>query len=213
MKLLSVNTAKPEQLQVGEKSVKTGIFKNAQNGPILVNELGLTGDTIVNKKVHGGVDQAIYIYSQSDYHWWQEQLGRELEPGMFGENLTISEYHSGDLRIGDRLLLGGNVLLEITAPRVPCAQFATKMGDGSFGKKFVSADRPGAYARVLVSGTIEAGCDIEWQPTDQDYATINEVFIEWHKKSWSESIARKALRSPISMIARGIIEERSGVVL
>ncbi len=213
MKLLSINTGCEQQLAVGNKLVKTGIFKQARSGPVAVNELGLEGDTIVNKKVHGGIDQAIYIYSAADYAWWEAKLGRELEPGTFGENLTISDYHGSDLRIGDRLLLGGSVLLEISAPRVPCVQFTTKMGDRSFAKKFVSAERPGAYARVLVSGIIESGLDIEWQPTDQNYATINEIFIEWHRKSWSQAIARKALSSPISMIARGIIEKRSGVVV
>ena len=212
MKVLSINTAIPEKLQVGKKSVTTGIFKQPRKGPILINELGLNGDTIVNKKVHGGVDQAIYIYSAEDYTWWEEQLGRDLHPGVFGENLTISNYHDGDLRVGDRLLLAGNVLLEISCPRVPCAQFTTKMGDSSFAKKFVAAQRPGAYARVLVPGEIDVGCDIEWQPTEHNYATINEIFIEWHSKSWSESIAKKALNSPISMIARDIIEQRSGVV-
>lgn len=212
MKVLSINTALPEKLQVGKKSVTTGIFKKPRKGSVLINELGLKGDTIVNKKVHGGVDQALYIYSAKDYAWWQEQLGRDLQPGMFGENLTITNYHDGDLRIGDRLLLANNVLLEISAPRVPCVQFTTKMGDSSFAKKFVAAQRPGAYARVLVPGEIEVGCDIEWQLTEENYATINEVFIEWHRKSWSESIAKKALSSPISMIARDIIEKRSGVV-
>lgn len=213
MKILSVNTASAEQLAVGEKSVTTGIFKKTRQGPVLLNELGLAGDTIVNKNVHGGVDQAVYIYTATDYAWWEEKLGRKLEPGMFGENLTITDYHAGDLRIGDRLLIGGDVLLEISAPRVPCVQFATKMGDSAFGKKFVAAQRPGAYARVIKPGKLEAGYDINWQPTEKDYATINEVFVEWHKKSWSEAIARKALSSPISMIAREIIEQRSGVVV
>lgn len=213
MKVLSVNTASLEPLRVGAKTVKTGIFKKAREGTVLVSELGLEGDTIVNKKYHGGIDQAVYLYSAVDYAWWEEQLGRELEPGIFGENLTISDYHAGDLRIGDRLLVGGSVLLEISAPRVPCRHFAAKMGDSKFGKKFVAAIRPGAYARVLTPGEIAAGNDIEWQPTDQDYATINEVFVEWHKKSWSETMARKALSSPISIIARKLIEQRSGVIL
>jgi len=212
MKVLSVNTAAPQQLQVGDKSVTTGIFKIPRKGSVLINELGLQGDTIVNKKVHGGVDQAIYLYSAADYSWWEEELGRDLQPGMFGENLTITDYHNGPLRVGDRLLIGSDVLLEISAPRVPCVQFTTKMGDSSFAKQFVAAQRPGAYARVISPGEVEAGCDIVWQPTEKDYATIHEIFIEWHRGSWSEVIAKKALNSPISMIARGIIEQRSGVV-
>jgi len=211
MEILSINTASPQILQVGKKAVTTGIFKEPRQGAVYLGELGLEGDTIVNKIVHGGEDQAIYLYSAADYAWWIEQLGKDIPPGMFGENLTITDYHSGPLRIGDRLLINGQVVLEITAPRVPCVQFTTKMGDSTFAKKFVAAQRPGAYARVLVPGEVEVGNEIVWQPTDKDYATINEVFVEWHNKSWSEAVARKALNSPISKIARGIIQERSGV--
>lgn len=211
MKIVSINTAKPEQLQVGSKSVTTGIFKRPQSGPIKVSELGLLGDSIINKKFHGGLDQAIYIYSATDYAWWEEQLDRELDPGTFGENLTITDFHDSELRVGDRLTLGGQVILELTAPRVPCSQFTAKMGDGSFGKKFVAACKPGVYARVIQTGEIEVGSEIEWQATDKDYASINEIFIEWHKKSWSESVARKTLDSPISIIARELIESRTGL--
>jgi len=35
---------------------------------------------------------------------------------MFGKNLTITDFHSGNLRVGDRLRINKNILLEITAP-------------------------------------------------------------------------------------------------
>lgn len=213
MEILSINTASPQTLQVGGKSVTTGIFKEPRQSAVYAGTLGLEGDTIVHKNVHGGEDQAIYLYSAADYAWWSQQLGKNIPPGMFGENLTISEFHSGDLRVGDRLLINDQVLLEITAPRVPCVQFATKMGDSTFGKKFVAARRPGAYARVLVPGEIAVGHKYEWQLPDQDYATLNEIFVQWHNKAWSEAAARKALNSPISKIARRIIQERSGVTV
>ena len=46
---------------------------------------------IASKKHHGGPDQAVYVYGEHDYAWWSEQLGRPLEPGTFGENLTVRE--------------------------------------------------------------------------------------------------------------------------
>ncbi len=213
MKILSINTASPQTLQVGKKMVTTGIFKEPRQGSVFLGELGLEGDTIVNRQVHGGEDQAVYLYSASDYAWWSDQLGKDIPPGMFGENLTITDYHDGTLRIGDRLLIDGRVLLEITAPRAPCAQLTNKMGDRTFARKFVAARRPGAYARVLAPGEVKVGHEISWLPTDKDHATIDEVFVEWHRKSWSETVARKALNSPISKIARRIIQEKSGLAL
>lgn len=211
MKVVSVNTAKLQSIQVGKKSVKTGIFKEPQNGAVYCGELGLEGDTIVNRKYHGGMDQAVYLYSMADYAWWADQLGRELKPGAFGENLTITDYHSAELRVGDQLRVGASVLLEITAPRVPCSQFAAKMGDSSFAKRFAAAQRPGAYARVLEVGPIHEGDDIDWRPTANDYVSINEVFVEWYRKSWSHDLAIKALNSPISENAREVVERRSGI--
>lgn len=211
MEILSVNSAVPAELRVGNRTVTTGIFKTPQQGPVCIGTMGVQGDTIINKNVHGGEDQAVYLYSAADYVWWSEQLGKEVEPGMFGENLTITDFHSGLLRVGDRLLINGSVQLEITAPRVPCVQFATKMGDATFGKKFVAAQRPGAYARVLKGGEVAAGNRIEWQPTDKDYAAINEIFVEWHSKAWSKALVEKCLNSPISKIARSIIKERAGL--
>jgi len=85
------------------------------------------------------------------------------------------------------------------------------MSDSTFAKRFVAAQRPGAYARVLESGDINTGDKIKWQPTEKDYISIKEIFIEWHNKSWSNTAAIKALNSPISKIARRIIQEKSGV--
>ena len=210
MKVLSINTAQAQVMRVGKKDVTTGIYKMPQTGPVVVTELGLEGDTIVNKKFHGGEDQALYIYSGEDYAWWKQQLKMDIPPGMFGENLTITDFHSGELKIGDRLRIDNDVELEITAPRVPCSQFATKMNDSGFAKKFVAAKRPGAYARVISGGIISEGSQIRWFPTNADYATIEEVFVEWHKKAWSEEVAIKTLGSPVSKIARRLIEERTG---
>ena len=208
MHIVSVNTAIATNLDIGNKTVSTGIFKEPRQGGAMISALGVEGDTIVDTSVHGGEDQAVYLYSAADYQWWSELLGRELSPGMFGENLTVSAFPQRPLRIGDRLLINGSVHLEITAPRVPCVKFATKMGDPTFVKKFVAAERPGAYARVLSPGRVSAGDTVSWQLTDNDYATVNEVFVEWHRKDWSVAVFQKAVNSPISKIARAIIEER-----
>ncbi|HET8710130.1 MAG TPA: MOSC domain-containing protein [Spongiibacteraceae bacterium] len=208
MHIVSVNTAIAKNLDIGNKTVSTGIFKEPRQGGAMISSRGVEGDTIVDTAVHGGEDQAVYLYSAADYQWWSELLGRELAPGMFGENLTVSAFPQRPLRIGDQLQINGNVHLEITAPRIPCVKFATKMADPIFVKKFVAAERPGAYARVLAPGLVCAGDTVSWQLTDNDYATVNEVFIEWHRKNYSVAVFQKALNSPISKIARAIIEGR-----
>lgn len=208
MQVLSINVAEKRRITAGNKELETGIFKIPHSGPAFISTLGVAGDTIVDTTVHGGTDQAVYLYSQADYQWWSESLGRALEPGTFGENLTLSAFPEQPLKVGDRLTINGGVLLEITAPRVPCLKLATKMGDPTFAKTFVAAVRPGAYARVLSEGQVDAGDPVDWEQTTADYAGVNDIFVEWHKKDWSEALFRKALASPISNIARRIIEQR-----
>src|SRR5690606_18740529 len=86
--LLSVNIGKsvPFDNNVG----KTAIFKQPQTGPVAVHELGLTGDEIADLKHHGGLDQAVYLYGQPDYDWWESAESRPMTAAMFGENLTIA---------------------------------------------------------------------------------------------------------------------------
>ena len=126
------------------------------NEPVEIKSLGIDGDAICDVKSHGGVDQALYIYGGADYTWWSQELGKELAPGTFGENLTISELESAQFNVGDYLHIG-SVTLQVTAPRIPCDTFATRMGDPQWVKKFRAAERPGLYCRIIKEGVIQAG--------------------------------------------------------
>jgi len=117
--------------------------------------LGLEGDAVLNERHHGGPDQAVYVYRQEDYDWWSARLGTTLAPGTFGENLTVSGLPGPDLAIGTRLVFD-EVVLEVTAPRIPCNTLAERMGDAKFAKAFVRAERPGCYCRVRTPGALHA---------------------------------------------------------
>jgi MOSC domain-containing protein YiiM len=49
---------------------------------------GVVGDTVLDRKHHGGRDQAVYAYAREDQATGRAELGRPLAPGTFGENLT-----------------------------------------------------------------------------------------------------------------------------
>ena len=83
----------------------------------------------------------------------------ELEPGTFGENLTLDGLESARLNVGD-MLHSGAVTLQVTAARIPCATLAARMGDPGFVKRFRLAGRPGAYCRVLRTGMLQAGAPV-----------------------------------------------------
>ena len=65
--------------------------------------------------------------------------GGALPPGIFGEDLTVSNVP--DLvRAGDRIR-AGDVLMEVSAPRIPCATSAARMGEPNRIRRIRDAGR------------------------------------------------------------------------
>src|SRR6185436_19533306 len=155
MKLISLNLGKEQTLQRKDRVERTGIFKIPTSESLWLSSLGFENDAIVSKKHHGGPDQAVYVYGAADYDWWSKELGKELAPGTFGDNLTISDLQSAQFDIGDYLYIGA-VALQVTAPRIPCSTFAARMEDPQWVKKFRYAERPGLYCRVIQEGFVQA---------------------------------------------------------
>ena len=151
MQLLSVNIGQKRTQPKGSEKETTGIYKLPVQEPVEIKSLGIQRDFICDQKNHGGPDQAIYVYGVLDYQWWSKELGKELAPGTFGDNLTVSELESTPFNIGDRLHIG-SVILEVSAPRIPCSTLAARMGDPQFVKKYRQAERPGLYCRVISRG-------------------------------------------------------------
>jgi len=198
MKITSINRGFSKTIDFNGEKVSTGIYKSPAEGAVNISRLGIADDVIVDTSVHGGFDQAVYLYSVEDYRWWAKEVGEDLLPGTFGENLTTEGLELCELVIGDQLKIGA-VVLEITAPRTPCFKLATRMGDPTFAKKFVRAARPGAYARVLQEGMLNVGDSIELEKTKGDFASVVEVFNAWHDKTPDPTLFLKALQSPIGM--------------
>lgn len=192
MQLLSINSGKAQPLAGAGTS---GIFKNPIEGPVHISVDGIKDDAIIDTHHHGGPDQAIYIYCQADYDYWAEQLSTPVPAGTFGENLTISGLTSADLFIGDRLTIG-DLVLEITAARVPCNTLAVRMNDKYFVKTFNKANRPGAYARVLTPATINIGTSIKYTPYVGERVAISEMMAN-HSNPSPEAIDR-FLRTPLA---------------
>ena len=205
MKLISINVGQKQTQQNGDRLETTGIYKSSVQGPVKITSLGITEDFIGSPRHHGGPDQAVYVYGEADYVWWSGELGRELAPGTFGDNITISELESAQFNIGDRLHLG-NVILEVTAPRIPCSTLATRMGDAQFVKKYRNAERPGLYCRVIAEGEIEAGVEVTVQPSEGEAVGVIEIFRDWYERDKDEDRLRRFLRSPIAFRARRDLE-------
>jgi len=197
LKIIAVNLGQRETVQIGQQTVETGIFKYASLDKVKVTKAGLAGDVVVDTRYHGGVDQALYLYSLEDYAWWSTELTRELLPGTFGENLTFSSFGHSPLKIGDRFQIN-DVVLEVTAPRVPCAKLAARMGDPGFVKRFVQAQRPGVYVRVVKTGTLQTGDTVSLVPTTEAYPTVIELYQLWHSQKRAPDQLRRGINAPLA---------------
>lgn len=212
MKLLSVNLGTEGEVQRNNYRERTGIFKLPVDGAVQIGKLGLSGDLIVSEKHHGGPDQAVYIYGDADYDWWRNELGLNLLPGTFGENLTISGLESASFSIGDMLQVG-EVTLQVTAPRIPCKTFAARMEDPQFVKKFRHAERPGLYCRVLKEGTVQEGDDVRVEKYAEPTVTLLDCYRDYYDTDMSEASLRRFLAAPIAIRMRDDKEEELRKVL
>jgi MOSC domain-containing protein YiiM len=206
MRLLSINLGQPQSLQIGSRPTTTGIFKTPVEAA-LVETWGLCEDHIEDQEHHGGPDQAVYAYSAEDYDWWMEQLGEALQPGTFGENLTFSSFGPEPVRIGDRFRVS-TVLLEVSAPRIPCSTLAARMNDPGFVKKFQQAQRPGFYARVIEVGQIQCNQSIEKIAAPAHHPSLVEVFNLWYHKAPDAARLRWVLTVPLAARLRAAYAER-----
>ena len=207
MELVSVNVGRPRPVTGGKKTGRTGIHKLPTREAIQIGAGGLVGDTICDVENHGGPDQAVYVYGVPDYAWWSAELGDRLEPGTFGENLTIDELASSELMIGDYLCIGA-VRLQVTAPRIPCSTLAARMGDPGFVRRFRDAERPGVYCRVLKEGTVRAGDRVVLERYVGDTIPVVELFRTYFAPASSEAELRRHLIAPVALRARRDIETK-----
>ena len=213
MRLQSINVATPETVDMGIGPETTAIYKTSIDGPVEVGRDGIAGDQVANSKHHGGRDQAVYVYFTDDYAHFERLLGRTLQPGTFGENFTVGrsdeDHHtfgSADCWVGDRIRVG-EVELEVTAPRIPCGVFARRMEHGKeFVSDFRNEHRPGAYTRVIQTGTVAADDAVSIEPGARSLSVVDLVEL-WGSRPDIESIER-VLGAPVAERVRAEYERK-----
>jgi MOSC domain-containing protein YiiM len=174
MQVESVNVSPARTVEYGGERVTTGIFKMPVAGRVALRGVNLAGDDQADRAVHGGPDRALYAYASEDYAWWRESEGRHVEPGIFGENLTLNGVDVSNALVGERWGVGSTIL-RVTSPRVPCYKLAMAMRDPKFIKSFARALRPGTYLAVEREGDIGAGDSVELLSRPEHHLTVADV--------------------------------------
>jgi MOSC domain-containing protein YiiM len=175
MRVVSVNVGLPRQTVWRGETVTTGIFKEPVAGAVHVAGVNFAGDGQADLTVHGGPDKAVYVYPSEHYPYWQEQLGRDLPWGMFGENLTVEGMPLEDeLGIGDLLRIGSAEFV-VVQPRLPCFKLGIRFNDPLMVKRFFAAERTGYYLRIAREGDVAAGDEIALLAPHPAHIPVSEI--------------------------------------
>lgn len=163
--------------------------------PIYLEKEQANGDEISNRKVHGGMFKACYLFSADHYPYW-ENLYPHLDWnwGMFGENLTVSGLDETILGIGDIYKIG-TALIQITEPREPCFKFAAKFGTTNVLKQFIDLARPGTYVRVLEEGHISATDELILVERSKNGLTVAQLFNLYYAKDKDQNLLKLAINN------------------
>lgn len=212
MRLESVQVGLPKAMPAGvpgtepqPRLLTTAIWKEPVAGPAAVTLEGVQGDAQADRKHHGGPWRAVLMYPAGHYARWREEWGRrDVVPGGFGENLTVSGLDEFSACLGDVYRIG-SVRLEVTSPRTPCHVVARRHGIKDLVATIRANHRHGWYLRVLQPGTVEAGqelvlearphpewsiaraADVKWQAEDRRdeaalLASCPALIPEWREE-------------------------------
>jgi MOSC domain-containing protein YiiM len=174
-RVVSVNVGRTRRFEYEERAAQSAIWKNPVTGRVAVRGVNLDGDEQADRRAHGGPDKAVYAYAIEDTRWWEQQIGRPLSYGNFGENLTTEGIDVNNALIGEHWEIGSTVL-EVSEPRVPCWRLGVRMNDKLFPRRFTEALRPGSYLRIVVEGDVGAGDEIRVIERPNHTMTIRDVF-------------------------------------
>ena len=196
-KLVSVNVGRPREITWRGRTVFTGIWKEAVDGPRSVGRLNVEGDGQGDLEGHGGEQRAVFVYQLESYRYWQRELQRDdFTFGQFGENFTVDGLSDDDVCVGDRYRIGSAVF-EVTQPRVTCYRVGIRMDEPRMPALLVAHGRPGFYFRVLETGEVRAGDDVVQLTTGPEAMTIADINALLYLAGRHDVDAlRRALRIP-----------------
>ena len=178
MKVVSVNIGERTKVQWRKKTIETGIFKYPVNHPIFLDTENVRGDTIENRIHHGGIDQAVYVYGEQHYKYWKELYpNQNWKYGMFGENVTITDFDENTIHEGSVYQLG-EAKIEVTKPRQPCLKLGIRFNNQKIVKDFWHSTKSGVYFKILEVGHVNVGDELIYLEGQLRSPTIAQVYTE-----------------------------------
>jgi MOSC domain-containing protein YiiM len=151
----SIFIGQPKTITDERGTWTSSIYRDRVDGAVQAQKGGLIGDRVA-QPYHGGSDADICIHLLDHYRFWNAHYGINLEPGGVGENFTLDNVTEDQICAGD-IVRVGHALIQVSGPRVPCANLARRIGRTDWVKLTVVENRTGFYARVLEPGIVQPG--------------------------------------------------------
>ena len=144
--------------------------------PVFLDLEDVRGDAVCDRVHHGGIEQAVYAYSEKHYaHFKKLHPNLDWDFGMFGENLTIDNLDESQIHVGDTFKVG-EAIIEVTKPRQPCMTLGVRFNDMKIVKQFWNSTMSGIYFKILQTGNVQVGDVFEQIKSFPENPTIAAVY-------------------------------------
>jgi MOSC domain-containing protein YiiM len=207
MKIISLNVGLPSAQRYEGRKVITGGTKKPVPRAVLRFE-NFDGDRQADRVNHGGFEKAVCVYPFDHYPYWSRQLGRDLKPGAFSENLTVLGAMETEVCVGDVFQIG-EATVQISQPRMPCNKLAGKNGSKMLPKLIANVGYTGFYMRVLSEGLVTAGDSFDLVRAHPERITIADVNSIIYGKSYDAALIKRLAQLPeFSEVGRTLFAQR-----
>jgi MOSC domain-containing protein YiiM len=151
----SIFIGQPKTLTDERGTWTSSIYRDPVTGTVELQPGGLVGDKAA-QPYHGGPDADVCVHLLDHYRFWQTHYGIDVRPGFVGENFTLDQIHEEEVCAGD-IVRVGTAMVQVSGPRVPCANLARRIGRDDWVKLTIRENRTGFYLRVLEAGLVQPG--------------------------------------------------------
>lgn len=137
----------------------SAIDKQPAGQPVWLDERGLDGDRVADRRYHGGPERTLCHYPREHYAEWEQRFPRlrgSLSAAAFGENLSTLGLDEHGVCIGDRFRWG-QALIEVSQPRAPCSTLEQRHQVTGLVRLMSSSGKVGWLYRTLESGLVQPG--------------------------------------------------------
>lgn len=210
--IISINICrKPDVLISDHQSAKTAYCKLPVSAESI--SLGMTsfdGDMVQNIKHHGGNDKAICCYNSDHFSTWKNELGFELGPAAFGENLTLKGESADEqnVYIGDRYQLG-DAVVEVSEPRGPCYMIGIRYNYKQFPVHLQQTGFTGFYLRTIQPGTVKTTDQLIHLSSHPEKISVMDVNgIRYHDPKNKEWLQRLVNLKELTLEWREMFEKK-----